>query len=185
MNDVVAFVESLNLDTASAGRLLNQLTDIENRRVKPLMVESYCKSLGWDGVPERYLELLEWRELQNQVEEVSEAVAEGEDAVDTVGEITKAVRKVLIRLATSANKDSEDPAFDAMTTEELYYYVEGAMHTDPEQEVSFAVNNLMVRFLRAAGFTDIELSEMSLGAMASAIDSRMQLISQIAAVLNR
>ena len=185
MNDIVAFVESLNLDTAASGRLLNQLTDIENRKVKPLMVESYCKSLGWDGVPERYSELLAWREFQNQVEENSVAVPESADAEDTISESIKAVRRALISLATSANNGSVDPAFNDMTIEALYDYVVDAMHPDHTSEVSFAVNNLMVRFLRAAGLSDIELSEMSLNAMASAIDSRMQLIGQIATVLNR
>jgi hypothetical protein len=48
--------------------------------------------------------------------------------------------------------------------------------------VSLAVNNLMVGFLRKAGYADSDISEMSLAEMSSRIENSMAVVNAITAV---
>lgn len=190
MNDIIAYLNTLTLSVDAREDLRVKLEDIQKRGVQPHLVESYCKSLGWaENVWTTYANYLAWDPVAED-EEVQEA-----DLSNNAAEA--AVRTLLNRFTMEVFGQQIPPdvpliqvyrdlvnEYKLRATEivELESQLENAPKESVEDAVSLAVNNLMVGFLRKAGYADSDISEMSLAEMSSRIENSMAVVNAITAV---
>ena len=190
MNEIDLYLNTLDITSDVKDDLHYKLLDIKKRGVKPHLVESYCKSLGWSpDVVAAWEGLNQWLFEQEQAKEnavTSETATTDEDATDVA-------RALLIRLLA----DTVGAAHSGMSLEEMYSDIVSGYKklelevtaleaelgaSDSSADVSLAVNNLMVGFLRKAGYSDADLSEMSLAEMSSRIENSMAVVRAITTV---
>lgn len=190
MNDIITYLNTLTLSVDAREDLRVKLEDIQKRGVQPHLVESYCKSLGWaENVWTTYANYLAWDPAVED-EEV-------QDADKYKDEAAAAVRAILNRLAMDVlgrqfqpdaplaqvyNELVNEYKLQAIELVELESQLENAPKESVEDAVSLAVNNLMVGFLRKAGYADSDISEMSLAEMSSRIENSMAVVNAITAV---
>ena len=190
MNEIELYLNTLDITSDVKDDLHYKLLDIKKRGVKPHLVESYCKSLGWSpDVVTAWEGLNQWAFEQERAKEnavTSEIATTAEDATDVA-------RALLIRLLA----DTVGAANSGMSLEEMYSAIVSGYKklelevtaleaelaaSDTSDDVSLAVNNLMVGFLRKTGYSDADLSEMSLAEMSSRIEHYMVTVDALAAV---
>lgn len=169
--DVRAFVNVAYADRSVEQRedIIYKLEDIIVRAVKPELIASYCKSLGWEDLTDSYCAYVQSLE----VEKVADSLTAGDQ--NTEEAVAHAVRAILEQLYEAAYEAPET----GLSISYLYSQVsEALIHKDQQQssgqEVSLAINNLLVDILRVAGHDDSELSEMSLSTMAETVRSHVE-----------
>lgn len=190
--NVNAFVDTLEMDTNARENLRYKLEDIVIRGVKDHLVDSYCKSLGWpDNVSEYWAAFREWE--ANAIEEV--ASEDTDMDTDTVT-AASAVRELLTGLLKdTVGVTNPDASFESMYDDIVDGYckqlrqikaleaeLENKANNASEAAIALAVNNLMVGFLRKTGYSDADLSEMSLAEMSSRIEHYMVAVDALATV---
>lgn len=190
--NVNAFVDTLEMDTNARENLRYKLEDIVIRGVKDHLVDSYCKSLGWpDNVSEYWAAFREWE--ANAIEEV--ASEDTDMDTDTVT-AASAVRELLTGLLKdTVGVTNPDASFESMYDDIVDGYckqrrqikaleaeLENIDDRASEADIALAVNNLMVGFLRKTGYSDADLSEMSLAEMSSRIEHYMVAVDALATV---
>jgi hypothetical protein len=197
MNEIDLYLNTLDITSDVRDDLHYKLLDIKKRGVKPQLVESYCKSLGWSpDVVAAWEGFNQWMFEQERATENAippEPEIPAKDATDVA-------RALLSRLLA----DTVGAAKLGMSLEEMYSAIVSgykklelevtaleaeltALETeldasDSSADVSLAVNNLMVGFLRKTGYSDADLSEMSLAEMSSRIEHYMVAVDALATV---
>lgn len=190
MNEIDLYLNTLDITSDVRDDLHYKLLDIKKRGVKSQLVESYCKSLGWSpDVVAAWEGLNQWMFEQERAKE-NAVPPEYEPPAKDANDIARAL---LSRLLT----DTVGSANSGMSLEDMYYaivdgYKKLALEVtaleaeltalDSSDDVSLAVNNLMVGFLRKTGYSDADLSEMSLAEMSSRIEHYMVAVDALAAV---
>lgn len=190
MNEIDLYLNTLDITSDVRDDLHYKLLDIKKRGVKPQLVESYCKSLGWS--PDV---VAAWEGLNLWMFEQERAT---ENAIPPEPEIpakdaTDVARALLSRLLV----DTVGAASSGMSLEDMYSAIVSGYKklelevtaleaelaaSDSSDDVSLAVNNLMVGFLRKTGYSDADLSEMSLADMSSRIEHYMVAVDALATV---
>lgn len=190
MNEIDLYLNTLDITSDVKDDLHYKLLDIKKRGVKSHLVESYCKSLGWSpDVVAAWAGLNQWmfeqeRAAANAIPPEPEIPAK--DATDVA-------RALLSRLLV----DTVGAESSGMSLEDKYSAIVSGYKklelevtaleaelgaSDSSADVSLAVNNLMVGFLRKTGYSDADLSEMSLAEMSSRIEHYMVAVDALATV---
>lgn len=189
MNEIDLYLNTLDVTSDVRDDLHYKLLDIKKRGVKPQLVESYCKSLGWSSdVVAAWEGLNQW-----MFEEQVKANAVTPEPEIPTKDATDVARALLGRLLA----DTVGVANSGMSLEDMYSAIVSGYKklelevtaleaelgaADSSADVSLAVNNLMVGFLRKTGYSDADLSEMSLAEMSSRIEHYMVAVDALATV---
>ena len=193
MNEIDLYLSTLDITSDVKDDLHYKLLDIKKRGVKPHLVESYCKSLGWSpDVVTAWEGLNQWvfEQERSAADALTEALAQESEASDSD---TDVARVLLSKLAEdTVGAVSGDTSLESMYNFIVAEYKKLALAvtaleaeiaaSDSSADVSLAVNNLMVGFLRKAGYSDADLSEMSLAEMSSRIENSMAVVRAITTV---
>lgn len=192
MNEIDLYLNTLDIASDVKDDLHYKLLDIKKRGVKSHLVEGYCKSLGWSpDVVTAWDGLNQWAFEQERAiaDALTEALAQESEASDSDTDVARAL---LIRLLA----DTVGAAHSGMSLEEMYSAIVSGYKklelevtaleaelgaSDSAADVSLAVNNLMVGFLRKAGYADSDISEMTLAEMSSRIEHSMAVVDAIVA----
>lgn len=189
MNEIDLYLNTLDITSDVRDDLHYKLLDIKKRGVKSHLVESYCKSLGWS--PDV---VAAWEGLNQWAFEQERAKADAPTQEAEASESNTDVARVLLsRLAEdTVGAVSGDTSLESMYNFIVSEYKKLALAVtaleaeiaaeDSSADVSLAVNNLMVGFLRKAGYSDADLSEMSLAEMSSRIENSMAVVRAITTV---
>ena len=189
MNEIDLYLNTLDITSDVRDDLHYKLLDIKKRGVKPHLVESYCKSLGWSpDVVAAWEGLNQWAFEQERAK--ADATTQEAEASESN---TDVARVLLSKLAEdTVGAVSGDTSLESMYNFIVSEYKKLALAvtaleaeiaaTDSSADVSLAVNNLMVGFLRKAGYSDADLSEMSLAEMSSRIENSMAVVRAITTV---
>lgn len=190
MNDITTYLNTLTLSVDAREDLRVKLEDIQKRGVQPHLVESYCKSLGWaENVWTTYANYLAWDPVveDEEVQEAGICMDASEAAIRTL--LNRFTLEVFgqqiqpgVPLIQVYRELVDEYKLRATEIAELESQLENAPKESVEDAVSLAVNNLMVGFLRKAGYADSDISEMSLAEMSSRIENSMAVVNAITAV---